>query len=127
MKHALTVEQRQVLAASLRQRLATVEQEVKARQQSGNSAEQALAVREQDGNDALQLASEREVQEAVEGIEETELRSLRAALARVQEADYGLCNDCGKAIPFGRLQVEPQALRCVACETLHERASEPRT
>ena len=123
MKHALTVEQRQVLAASLRQRLAAVEQELQTRQQGLNSAEQALAVREQDGNDALQLASEREVQEAVEGIEETELRSLRTALSRVQEPDYGQCNDCGKAIPFGRLQVEPQALRCVACETRHEKGA----
>jgi DnaK suppressor protein len=123
MKHALTAEQRQVLAATLRQRLGEAEQELRARQQGLSSAEQALATREQDGDDALQLASEREVQEAVEGIEETELRSLRAALARVQAADYGQCNDCGKAIPFGRLQVEPQALRCVACETRHEKGA----
>lgn len=121
MKHAITAEQRQALAATLRERLAAVEQEIQARQQGLNSAEQALAIREQDGNDALQLASEREVQEAVEGIEETELRALRAALARVQEPDYGQCTDCGKAIPYGRLQVEPQALRCVACETRHEK------
>jgi DnaK suppressor protein len=121
MKHAITAEQRQALAATLRQRLAAVEQEIQTREQGLNSAEQALAIREQDGNDALQLASEREVQEAVEGIEETELLALRAALARVQEADYGLCADCGKAIPYGRLQVEPQALRCVACETRREK------
>ena len=123
MKHAITAEQRRQLAATLRQRLAAVEQELQTRQQGLNSAEQALAVREQDGNDALQLASEREVQEAVEGIEETELRSLRTALSRVQEPDYGQCNDCGKAIPFGRLQVEPQALRCVACATRHEKGT----
>ena len=121
MKHALTAEQRQALATALRQRLGAVEQELRARQQGLSSAEQALATREQDGDDALQLASEREVQEAVEGMEETEMLSLRAALARVQEPDYGLCGDCGKAIPFGRLQVEPQALRCVACETRREK------
>jgi len=123
MKHALTAEQRQTLAAALRQRLAAVKQELQTRQQGLSPAEQALATREQDGDDALQLASEREVQQAVEGIEETELRSLRAALARVQEPDYGLCGDCGKAIPFGRLQVEPQALRCVACATRHEKGT----
>jgi DnaK suppressor protein len=123
MKHALTAGQRQTLVATLRQRLAAVEQELQTRQQGLSPAEQALATREQDGNDALQLASEREVQQAVEGMEETELRSLRAALARAQEPDYGHCNDCGKAIPFGRLQVEPQALRCVACETRHEKGT----
>jgi DnaK suppressor protein len=123
MKHALTAEQRQTLAAALRQRLAAVQQELLTRQQGLSPAEQALATREQDGDDALQLASEREVQQAVEGMEETELLSLRAALARVQEPDYGLCGDCGKAIPFGRLQVEPQALRCVACETRREKST----
>lgn len=123
MKNNLTHEQRQALAAVLQERRRGIEQQLQARQQGRSTAEQALATREQDGDDALQLASEREVQEAVEGIEETELRSLRTALSRVQEPDYGQCNDCGKAIPFGRLQVEPQALRCVACETRHEKGA----
>jgi RNA polymerase-binding transcription factor DksA len=31
---------------------------------------------------------------------------------------FGLCVDCGNAIPFDRLQAKPQALRCVACAAL---------
>ena len=32
-----------------------------------------------------------------------------------------LCTDCGDEIPLERLQLAPQALRCVACETQRER------
>ena len=123
MKHALTADQRQALTAALRERRATIQQQLQARQQGLSSAEQALASREQDGNDALQLASEREVQLAFDDIEAKELLALDAALKRVDDADYGRCEDCGKGIPFGRLQVEPQALRCVACETRHEKGA----
>ena len=30
------------------------------------------------------------------------------------------CVDCGKRIPFERLIIEPQALRCVACGSKRE-------
>jgi len=34
---------------------------------------------------------------------------------------YGVCADCAADIPFDRLKAEPWALRCVACETQHEK------
>jgi RNA polymerase-binding transcription factor DksA len=34
-----------------------------------------------------------------------------------------LCVDCHGAIPFERLRLEPQALRCVACQSFNERNS----
>ena len=43
-------------------------------------------------------------------------------LQHVHDDDYGLCTDCGVGIPFDRLKIEPQALRCVACESRHEGA-----
>ncbi len=123
MKHGLTPEQREALATVLRERRTALEQQLQARQQGLSAAEQALASREQDGNDAAQLASEREVETALTGLESRELQALQAALKRVHEPDYGLCSSCGKPIPFGRLHIEPQALRCVACEAQREKAS----
>jgi RNA polymerase-binding transcription factor len=38
------------------------------------------------------------------------------ALRRMSEGTYGVCEDCHKAIPFGRLRATPQATSCVACE-----------
>lgn len=43
------------------------------------------------------------------------------ALMRIHSADYGLCVDCQLSIAFERLQLEPHALRCITCQTLHER------
>ncbi|SNT05077.1 TraR/DksA family transcriptional regulator [Actinoplanes regularis] len=38
------------------------------------------------------------------------------ALRRMSEGTYGLCEDCDKAIPLGRLRATPQAAQCAACE-----------
>jgi len=122
MKHALTAEQRQTLAAALQARLHAIEAQLEARQRGLSAAEQALATREQGGNDAAQLASDREVEATLSEREEREMLALSAALRRVHEEDFGLCTDCGKVIPYGRLHIEPQAQRCVACESLHEKA-----
>ena len=36
-----------------------------------------------------------------------------AALARLDDGTYGTCIDCGKPIPPARLEVRPEASRCV--------------
>jgi DnaK suppressor protein len=38
------------------------------------------------------------------------------ALRRMSEGTYGMCRDCRKAIPLGRLRTTPQAAHCVPCE-----------
>jgi DnaK suppressor protein len=52
-----------------------------------------------------------------------ELGAVSAALRRLQEDRFGACVDCGEAIAFDRLRVEPWALRCVACEGRRERSA----
>lgn len=43
------------------------------------------------------------------------LSQIRDALARVQEGTYGVCTECGGAIPFERLFVFPEAPECADC------------
>ncbi|MFQ5591193.1 MAG: TraR/DksA family transcriptional regulator [Phycisphaerae bacterium] len=43
------------------------------------------------------------------------------ALQRIRDGTYGMCADCGKRIPAARLQVKPEATRCVACQAEYER------
>ena len=37
------------------------------------------------------------------------------ALVKLDEGSYGRCDVCGAAIPDGRIEVHPSAIRCVAC------------
>jgi RNA polymerase-binding transcription factor DksA len=50
-----------------------------------------------------------------------DLREHEAALARIRERAYGKCVDCGRDIDVERLQALPIALRCIDCQSLHEK------
>jgi RNA polymerase-binding transcription factor DksA len=47
----------------------------------------------------------------------------RTALARLESGDYGTCIDCEQTIPPARLQAQPFAVRCVACQARREHAA----
>ena len=67
-----------------------------------------------------QVASERDLEFAIGEHETAELQALDAALARLDGGRYGLCTDCGVAIPKARLDAAPEAPRCLACQTQAE-------
>ena len=50
-----------------------------------------------------------------------ELRAIDAALLRVADGSYGVCEACDKPIDVKRLTLTPQALRCIDCQTIFER------
>lgn len=54
------------------------------------------------------------------GLYVAQLRSLRMALARLDDGSYGLCQQCGRAIGFSRLAARPDARLCIACQTRSE-------
>lgn len=56
------------------------------------------------------------VRRAEQGRDTGELRAIDAALQRMDAGRYGECVDCGGDIPLARLQVEPSAARCLACQ-----------
>ncbi|MGO4489413.1 TraR/DksA family transcriptional regulator [Microbacterium sp. 2RAF4] len=45
----------------------------------------------------------------------SELQQVDDALARVDAGTYGICANCGRPIPTGRLEARPFAEYCVAC------------
>lgn len=51
----------------------------------------------------------------------TELRALDAARERIEQGRYGECADCGGEIEFERLKASLAALRCIRCQTQHEK------
>lgn len=121
MPKPLNHDQRAELAQVLQTRQEALEQQVAAHRQGRSRAEHASEVLAQDGDDAPQRASDREVDLALGDIDQQQLAALTRARGRIHEPDYGLCTDCGSAIPYARLQIEPEALRCVGCQSIHER------
>ena len=53
--------------------------------------------------DALARQAERHIEEA------------DAALARLEDGSYGICERCGRPIPLERLEARPAARTCVTC------------
>ena len=51
----------------------------------------------------------------------SELRTLDAARARLDDGSYGTCVECGQDIGFERLRANPGALRCIQCQTQFEK------
>ena len=51
---------------------------------------------------------------------EAMLRSIEAALKRINDGEYGLCRDCDEPINPKRLEFDPTALRCIECESERE-------
>ena len=44
-----------------------------------------------------------------------ELAEVDGARVRLTAGTYGVCEDCGRAIPVARLEARPAATRCVDC------------
>lgn len=52
--------------------------------------------------------------------QEQELRDVVQAQARMRSGEYGRCEACDEPIPFGRLQVRPEARFCIQHEEAWE-------
>jgi DnaK suppressor protein len=47
-------------------------------------------------------------------------KRLRGALRRLEQGQYGLCEECASAIPAARLKAVPFATKCIRCQAAHE-------
>jgi DnaK suppressor protein len=123
MSHFLSQGQRALLQQLLQMRQHELDRRVALHQGGGSRSDQARELLQQDGDDAPQRDGDREVDLARADRDIAELGAVSNALARLHDADFGRCTDCGVAIPFDRLKLEPWALRCVACEAKRERGT----
>ena len=102
MEHQALKDELEVRLAALQTRLASIKKDV-TREHSGDSAEQA---------------QERENDEVVDAIGNETAQSIKgvtAALERIADGSYGICENCGDQIGQARLEIVPEATRCVAC------------
>jgi len=120
MTSHLTTGQRALLQTELELRQRQLTRQIDVHQEGHTRMEHARDVLAQDYDDAPQRAMDREVDMALSDIDIQELAAIEGALKRVHDDDFGICVGCGEGIPYDRLKVEPQALRCVACEARRE-------
>ncbi len=125
MSRHLGAGQRALLQTELEMRQRRLDQTLRVHQEGASRVEHAHEVLAQDEDSARRHAMDREVDMALSDLDIAELGAVSRALVRLREGDYGLCTDCGADIPFDRLRVEPQAERCVACESRREHQSGP--
>ncbi len=82
---------------------------------------------ETDSGDMSQSIFDREMDASVgEGIERR-LGEVDRALQKIEDGTYGICEDTGEAIPKGRLEAVPEAVRTVAAQQRFERERRPPT
>jgi DnaK suppressor protein len=81
----------------------------------------AAADSPQDPADAGTTLSETDRTEAALAAVQTQRRLVQDALVRIDRGIYGVCADCGKPIPEGRLDARPEAARCVGCQARRDR------
>ena len=59
--------------------------------------------------------------------ERQKLEQIESALSRMENGEYGFCEDCGENIPVGRLKAMPFATLCVKCKSERESMEGPTT
>jgi len=57
--------------------------------------------------------------------ERQKLDQIESALSRMEQGEYGFCEDCEENIPAGRLKAMPFATLCVKCKSERESMEGP--
>jgi DnaK suppressor protein len=64
---------------------------------------------------------DREIDYTLEDNAEQVLASIDAALQRIEDGTYGICETCGRPISEERLEAIPYATQCIECKRKGER------
>jgi len=86
----------------------------------GRAQASAAHFSEREEDSRAQMATERELEFALDARESAELDAVDAALKRIEDGVYGVCIDCGVDIPAARLHAAPETPRCLGCQSKHE-------
>jgi RNA polymerase-binding protein DksA len=117
MSHKLTAAERSALTKQLEERRRVLRSELAAKLETqDNPALLGLRNRMEETDDWAVADLETALDVAEVSRDAGELREVEAALLRTKDGTYGECVDCGTHIPFGRLQANPSASRCIACQ-----------
>lgn len=125
MSVPFTPEQLHALADLLAQREAQLRGEVQAARLAAAERDAAASREAADRGDEASVQIQSGIDHAEFERDVRELTDIENARQRLDEGHYGLCTDCGETIGYLRLQAQPAALRCAACQTAFERHHPP--
>ena len=77
-----------------------------------------------ESGDEIDVASgavDRNMLDSLNAQDANRLTLINNALLRIQQGKYGLCLQCGKAIPEARLEALPYAFMCIDCASKAEK------
>lgn len=63
----------------------------------------------------MDAINNKSINEAAQRQAEQKLKSLKIALARIDESEFGICLKCQSEIPIGRILIRPHSRFCVKC------------
>ncbi|HYH41697.1 MAG TPA: TraR/DksA C4-type zinc finger protein [Burkholderiales bacterium] len=118
----LTSKQTQKLKQAMleRQRLLTTEVADQRSQAAADGNDDSMGgVGDAGDESVVRMMTDLHLQEAGRDLEE--LRDIDGALQRIEAGEYGDCIECGNEISYARLEAQPTAIRCVECQSLHEK------
>jgi len=70
--------------------------------------------------DRADLEEERYLTFRIKGREAKLIHKIDYALMKIESGTYGVCENCGSAIPFERLKARPVTTMCFECKELEE-------
>jgi DnaK suppressor protein len=111
--HYFTIEQREKLQASLAALAELLRREI--------AEHMLLPNHNTETDDAAVADLETSLEVAALERATRQLRTVDAALDRLHQPEFGLCEDCYAEIPYARLSANPAATRCIACQKLAEK------
>lgn len=74
-----------------------------------------------DPTDRASLESDRNFELRIRDRERKLISKIREALDRIEEGEFGECEDCGDPIGEARLKARPVTTLCIECKTEQER------
>jgi DnaK suppressor protein len=84
-------------------------------EQRSESSRMSFELAQDDGDKSVE-DHEQHVLAAVQSMKSEQLDDIEQALKKLHEGSYGICEECGAAIPFQRLEIQPLASYCVPCQ-----------
>lgn len=73
-----------------------------------------------DPNDRASIESDRSFELRIRDRERKLLSKIDEALDRIEDGEYGICEECGCDINIKRLEARPVTTLCIDCKTLQE-------